>query len=63
MNIAEIEASLKELVSRSFDPQEFVFDFLRIYDAPKATLTKLRQSHAADLMELGQVIWKKKLWC
>ena len=61
MNIAEIESSLKELVDKPFDPKEFVFDFLRIYDAPKSTITKLRQSHAGDLLESGEVIWKKKL--
>lgn len=62
MNIAEIESELRELVDKPFDPAEFVFDFLRIYDAPKATITKLRQSQEADLLQIGDIFWKKKLW-
>jgi hypothetical protein len=62
MNIAEIESELRELVEKPFDPESFVFEFLRIYDAPKATVTKLRQAQAGDLLKSGEVIWKKKLW-
>ena len=62
MNIAEIESELRELVEKPFDPESFVFEFLRIYDAPKATVTKLRQAQAGDLLQSGEVIWKKKLW-
>lgn len=62
MNIAEIEAALRELVDQSFEPAGFVFDFLRIYDAPKSTITKLRQGQEADLLQSGDVLWKKKLW-
>jgi hypothetical protein len=62
MNIAEIESALRELVDQRFDPGGFVFDFLRIYDAPKSTVTKLRQGQEADLLQSGDVLWKKKLW-
>lgn len=62
MNIAEIESALRELVEEPFDPESFVFEFLRIYDAPKATVTKLRQAQAGDLLQTGEVVWKKKLW-
>ncbi len=62
MNIAEIESELRELVEKPFDPESFVFEFLRIYDAPKATVTKLRQAQAGDLLQSGEVVWKKKLW-
>lgn len=62
MNIAEIESALRELVEKSFDPESFVFEFLRIYDAPKATVTKLRQAQAGDLLQSGEIVWKKKLW-
>jgi hypothetical protein len=62
MNIAEIESALRELVEKPFDPESFVFEFLRIYDAPKATVTKLRQAQAGDLLQTGEVVWKKKLW-
>jgi hypothetical protein len=62
MNIAEIESELRELVEKPFDPESFVFEFLRIYDAPKATVTKLRQAQGGDLLQSGEVVWKKKLW-
>lgn len=42
MNIAEIELELAELIKEPFDPAEFAFRVLEIYNAPKATLTKLR---------------------
>jgi hypothetical protein len=61
MNIAEIESSLKELVEAPFAPTEFVFKFIEIYDAPKSTVTKLRQAAADDLFGVG-MIWKKKLF-
>ena len=62
MNIAEIETALRELVDQPFDPGAFVFDFLRIYDAPKSTITKLRQGQKADLLQCSEILWKKKLW-
>jgi hypothetical protein len=42
MNIAEIEMGLDDLVKEPFDPGSFAFHLLKIYDAPKSTLTKLR---------------------
>jgi len=42
MNIAEIEIQLAELVEQPFDKREFALRLLEIYNAPKATLTKLR---------------------
>lgn len=62
MNIAEIETALRELVEQPFDRDEFVFDFLSIYDAPKSTITKLKQAKNADFLQTGDVLWKKKLW-
>lgn len=62
MNIAEIETALRELVEQPFDRDGFVFDFLSIYDAPKSTITKLKQAQGADLLQTGDVLWKKKLW-
>jgi hypothetical protein len=43
MNIAEIEGQLSDLVERPFDPNEFPLRLLKIYNAPKATVTKLRK--------------------
>lgn len=62
MNIAEIESSLKELVETPFDADTFIFRFLEIYDAPKATVTKLRQGTTNHAKELGDLLWKNKLF-
>lgn len=38
MKIAEIESDLREPVENPFDPESFVFELLRNFDAPKATI-------------------------
>lgn len=62
MNITEIELSLRELVDAPFDPAEFPFAFLAAYDAPRATVTKLRQASPVSLLEQIEVHLKKKLF-
>jgi len=64
MNIAEIESSLRDLAENPFDAGSFIYRFMEIYDAPKSTVTKLRQAKAkgADLLPDGDLIWKKKLF-
>lgn len=58
MNIAEIEMQLSDLVNEPFDPSEFVFQFIEIFNPPKATLTKLRKAKPAPDNEL---LWPRKL--
>ncbi len=62
MNIAEIESELKDLVEAPFDPDSFIFRFLEIYDAPKATITKLRQGSTNQSKTHGDLLWKNKLF-
>lgn len=62
MNIAEIESSLRDLVEAPFDAVNFVYRFLEIYDAPKSTITKLRQGTSGYLLSNGDLLWKKKLF-
>ena len=62
MNIAEIESSLKDQVETPFDADTFIFRFLEIYDAPKATVTKLRQGTTNQAKEPGDLLWNKKLF-
>ena len=62
MNIAEIESDLAGLVEGGFDPATFPFRFLEIYDAPKATVAKLRQGSANQATEPGDILWKNKLF-
>ena len=59
MNIAQIEESLRELVETPFDNAIFIYRLLEIYGAPKATVTKLRQSNA--LSDTSEIVVKKKL--
>jgi hypothetical protein len=62
VNIAEIELQLKDLVEQKFDAGSFIFRFLEIYDAPKATVTKLKQGSNNLAKGLGDVLWKNKLF-
>jgi hypothetical protein len=62
MNIAGIESDLRDLVGVDFDPATFALRFLEIYDAPRATITKLRQGSANQATAPGDVLWKHKLF-
>jgi hypothetical protein len=54
--------SLKDLVETPFAADTFIFRFLEIYDAPKATVTKLRQGTTNQAKEQGDLLWNKKLF-
>lgn len=62
MNIAGIESSLRDLLEVSFDADSFIYRFLEIYDAPKSTITKLRQGTSDYSLLNGDLLWKKKLF-
>jgi hypothetical protein len=62
MNIAEIEIQLSDLVKETFDPSEFAFRLLEIYNAPKATLTKLRTGSQNKGEQAADVLWSRKLY-
>ena len=62
MNIADIEMQLSDLVSEPFDQSEFVFKFIEIFNAPKATITKLRKSTQNKAGLVGDVLWQRKLY-
>jgi hypothetical protein len=62
MNIAEIELQLAELVKEPFDQREFALRLLEIYNAPKATVTKLRTGTQNKGEQPGDVLWSRKLY-
>ena len=62
MNIAEIEIQLSDLIEQPFDPDEFAFRLLEIYNAPKATLTKLRKGTQNKGEQSGDLLWSRKLY-
>jgi hypothetical protein len=53
---------LKDLVETPFNADTFIFRFLEIYDAPKATVTKLRLGTTNHAKEPGELLWKNKLF-
>jgi N-6 DNA Methylase len=61
MNIADIESSLKDLVSKPFDAVSFAFDLMSVYGAPKATVTKLRQAGISAGASGADVHWRRKM--
>jgi hypothetical protein len=62
MNIAEIESQLADLVNQPFDQSEFPFRLLEIYNAPKASLTKLRSGSQNKADKTTDVLWSRKLY-
>jgi hypothetical protein len=62
MNVAEIEVQLADLVRERFDTSEFAFRVLEIYNAPKATVTKLRNGTQKKGDQAGDVLWSRKAY-
>ncbi|WP_125707441.1 class I SAM-dependent DNA methyltransferase [Lacticaseibacillus porcinae] len=61
MAITEYEDQIQEIVSRP-DHSEFIYDFLSVYDIPRATVTKLRKRINNLAKEPGAVYLKNKLY-
>jgi hypothetical protein len=62
MNIADLEMRLSDLAREPFEPSEFGFRFLEIFDAPKSTIDKLRKGtqNKADIP--GDLLWQRKFY-
>lgn len=58
----EIEARLADLIKAPFDSDEFIFKFIEIFNAPKATLTRLRSGAINKAGKAGGLLWKPKLY-
>lgn len=61
MNITEIESNIKELVL-SFSKETFIYDLLRAYGLPKASITRLQKGNLNMSQNEGEISWKKKLF-
>ena len=61
MIITEIEDRITDIIHHD-NHDEFVYDFLSIYDFPKATITKLRKGTNNLAKESGAVYLKKRLY-
>lgn len=61
MYIADIEEAVSRIAAAPFVPDAFPFDLIAAYDAPPATITRIRNGtqNASDLD--GGVLWRQKL--
>ena len=61
MYIADIEEAVSKIAAEPFNPETFPYDFIAAYDAPPATVTRIRNGsqNATDLE--GGLLWRQKL--
>lgn len=59
MNFTQIEENLKTLIAS--DKEEFIYDFLRAYGLPKASITRLKQGTYNVSKNEHEVLWKKRV--
>ena len=61
MYIADIEEAVSRVAAAPFVPDAFPFDFIAAYDAPPATITRIRNGtqNASDVQ--SGVLWRQKL--
>lgn len=61
MAITEIEDRITDIIDHK-DRNQFIYDFLSVYDFPKATITKLRKGTNNLSKEPGEVYLKNRLY-
>lgn len=61
MYIADIEEAVSRIAAEPFNAETFPYDFIAAYDAPPATVTRIRNGsqNATDLE--GGLLWRQKL--
>jgi hypothetical protein len=59
--IADIEEAVSKIAAEPFNAETFPYDFIAAYDAPPATVTRIRNGtqNATDID--GAVLWRQKL--
>lgn len=62
MNPTEIEFAVRELVAKPYDAESFPYDLAAIYNAPKATISKLKSGQTNAATSSGDMLWKKHLF-
>lgn len=62
MNIALLEMGLKDLVTQPYDPSEFIFRLIELYNAPPASIKKLKSGGANKADLIGDVLWQRKFY-
>lgn len=61
MAITEIEDRISDIINKN-DKDQFIYDFLSVYDFPKATITKLRKGTNNLAKKPGEVYLKNRLY-
>lgn len=61
MAITEIEDRISDIINQN-DKDQFIYDFLSVYDFPKATITKLRKGTNNLAKGPGEVYLKNRLY-
>ena len=61
MYIADIEEAVSQIAAEPFAPDSFPYEFIAAFDAPPATVTRIRNGtqNATDIK--GGVLWRQKL--
>ena len=63
MNLLDIENNVKQLLSEiKNDKKEFIFQLLRCYGIPKASITKLQKGNLNISNNEDEILWKNKVF-
>jgi len=60
MSVTQIEENIRILFSSPLK-DDYIYDILRLYDLPKASITRLQKGNLNLAKTEGDIIWKKKL--
>ncbi|NFB52050.1 class I SAM-dependent DNA methyltransferase [Clostridium botulinum] len=63
MGLQDIERNIKCIINiLEEDKKNFIYELLRCYETSKATITKLKKGNKNISQNLGEILWKKKLF-
>lgn len=63
MNLIDIEKNIKNIINIiNEDKQMFIFELLRCYGIPKASITKLQKGNLNISKNPGEILWKNKVF-
>lgn len=62
MNVAELEMGLKDLVTQPYDQSVFVYSLMELYNAPPASIKKLKSGGANKADLVGDILWQRKFY-
>ncbi|MGC1879245.1 MAG: DNA methyltransferase [Rhabdochlamydiaceae bacterium] len=61
VNISKIEENIREVVS-NFSPDTFIYDLLRAFGKPKASIARLKKGSLNLSRKADEIIWKKNIY-